>query len=103
MIEELVEATRGINLWAEWARMEVALARGEAYALPEISDWQGGVAITMAHHEWPDLSGLTGEGVSGHVPKPYHAALLVTGAEAGGVEERVAASARALASRFQGH
>ena len=33
-IADLVEASTGVNLWREWARLEVASLRGEAYAPP---------------------------------------------------------------------
>src|SRR5688572_33225325 len=33
-IVEMVEAATGVNLWREWARVEVANARGETYKPP---------------------------------------------------------------------
>ena len=33
-ISDLVETATGINLWREWARLEVAALRGRAYVLP---------------------------------------------------------------------
>ena len=33
-IVALVEASTGLNMWREWARVEVASARGEEYAIP---------------------------------------------------------------------
>jgi len=34
-IADLVEVSTGVNLWREWARLEVANLRGETYAAPE--------------------------------------------------------------------
>ena len=34
-IEQLVESASGINLWAEWAKLEIAYARGGSYIVPE--------------------------------------------------------------------
>jgi biotin carboxylase len=33
-IEDMMKETHGLNLWVEWARLEVAAMRGERYALP---------------------------------------------------------------------
>ncbi|MHB1673395.1 MAG: ATP-grasp domain-containing protein [Acidobacteriaceae bacterium] len=33
-IADMMRETHGLNLWAEWARLEVAAMRGERYALP---------------------------------------------------------------------
>jgi hypothetical protein len=33
-IADMVKETHGLNLWREWARLEVAAMRGEPYALP---------------------------------------------------------------------
>ncbi len=54
-IVEMVQAATGINLWAEWARIEIA--QGEwAYRLPETRSDYGGVIISLARQEWPDTS-----------------------------------------------
>ena len=33
-IADLIEAASGVNMWAEWAKVEVAAARGAGYLLP---------------------------------------------------------------------
>ena len=35
-IADMMKETYDLNLWAEWARLEVAAMRGEQYALPAI-------------------------------------------------------------------
>ncbi|MCK6559003.1 ATP-grasp domain-containing protein [bacterium] len=54
-IVEMVQAATGINLWAEWARIEIAQGE-EEYRLPEIRRDYGGVIISLAKQEWPDTS-----------------------------------------------
>ena len=56
-IEQLVEASSGINLWAEWAKLETAALRGQEYQVPEDKGAYAGVMICLARQEWPDLSG----------------------------------------------
>ena len=43
-IADLVEHSTGVNLWREWARIEVAHLRGEIYRLPQtLNDYAGSV------------------------------------------------------------
>ncbi len=57
-IADLVEASTGINLWREWARIE--LSQGETpYALPERRRDYGGLIVSLAKQEAPDTSAYT--------------------------------------------
>lgn len=56
-IADLVEASTGINLWREWARIE--LLQGEApYRLPERRWDYGGLIMSLARQEVPDTMGF---------------------------------------------
>ncbi len=33
-VADMMQETHGLNLWREWAKLEVAAMRGERYALP---------------------------------------------------------------------
>src|SRR5258706_3176081 len=55
-ISDLVEAATGINLWAEWARIEIATVRNESYQLPKTRQQFGGLLVCLAQQEHPDLS-----------------------------------------------
>src|SRR5262249_1224818 len=54
-IAETVEAATGLNLWAEWARVEIAGEDG-VYELPPHRDDYAGVIISLARQEHPDTS-----------------------------------------------
>ena len=54
-INEMVEAATGINLWREWACIEVAGGDG-SYKLPPVREEYGGVIISLARQEDPDTS-----------------------------------------------
>lgn len=55
---EMVEHATGVNLWSEWAKLE--LCRGTAdYRLPELKRKFGGVVVSLARQEQPDTSGFT--------------------------------------------
>ncbi len=101
MIEELVEATSGLNLWAEWAKLEVAQHR-PPYELPTPEKQYGGLAICMIPWEYVDLTRLGSQpGVQYVQPKPYHLAALVTSDEADEVEAKVLDQARFIEQNVQ--
>jgi hypothetical protein len=51
---EMVEAATGINLWEEWARLEIGAPRH--YSLPTLRQRYSGVVISLTRQEWPDDS-----------------------------------------------
>jgi len=76
-IAELIEASTGVNLWAEWARIEIG--RGEeAYELPEHKDEYAGVILSLARQEHPDTSAYTDPEIVWRLDKRYHAGLIVS-------------------------
>ena len=76
-IEQLVAAATGANLWAEWARIEVAHTRGQPYQAPGDAGGYAGVLICLARHEWPDLSGYQDPEIVYRLNKKHHAGLVV--------------------------
>jgi biotin carboxylase len=75
-IVELIEAARGVNLWAEWAKIEIA--RGERhYELPPLHNDYAGLIVSLARQEYPDTSGYTDEEIVWRMNKRYHAGLIV--------------------------
>jgi len=53
---DLVEASSGINLWKEWAKIELAMVTDDSYQLPEISNSYSGTVLSLAKQETPDTS-----------------------------------------------
>lgn len=75
-IVELVEAATGINLWAEWAKIEIA--RGEqAYHLPPVRQDYAGIIVSLAKQKHPDTSAYNDTEVVWRLKKRYHAGLIV--------------------------
>ena len=58
-IADLIEQATGINMWAEWAKIEVAWARGLAYEPPVPHESYGGLLVSLSRQEWPDYSSFT--------------------------------------------
>jgi hypothetical protein len=57
-ISDMIEAAAGINLWSEWAKLEICRTHGE-YELPPLKERYGGVVISLAPQLHPDTSGFT--------------------------------------------
>lgn len=55
-LADMVEQSAGLNIWYEWARLEVAVASGEKYQLPKTRNDYAGIIVSLARQEWPDDS-----------------------------------------------
>jgi biotin carboxylase len=75
-IAEVVEAATGVNLWREWARLEVAGERGH-YEVPQRRDDYAGIVISLARQEWPDTSPYDDPEIVFRLNKRHHVGLLV--------------------------
>jgi biotin carboxylase len=76
-ISELVETASGINLWREWARIEVAQLRGEPYMLPPIRQDYAGSILCLAQTAEPDTSQFDAPEIVFRMKKHHHAGLIV--------------------------
>lgn len=85
-IAEGVEYATGVNLWREWARIEIANLFGEKYKLPRTHSGYSGIINCLAHQEWPDLSSYNDPEVVWRLSKKYHAGLIIASPDAGRVE-----------------
>ena len=75
-INEMVEAATGINLWREWARIEVAGGDG-SYELPPIREDYAGVILSLARQEEPDTSAYNDPEIFLRIKKHHHAGLVL--------------------------
>jgi hypothetical protein len=76
-IAETLEAASGFNLWREWARSEVAHARGERVGRLEPRRDYGGIALSLARQERPDTAAYDDPEIVFRVDKPHHVGLVV--------------------------
>ena len=75
-INEMVEAATGINLWREWARIEVASGDG-SYELPPVREEYAGVVLSLARQEYPDTSAYNHPEVVLRIKRHHHAGLIL--------------------------
>jgi biotin carboxylase len=86
-IAETIEAATGINLWREWARVEVADATKRTYMVaPKRQDFAG-VIVSLARQEWPDTSGYVDAEIVWRLTKRHHVGLIVASPSRERVEE----------------
>ncbi len=85
-IAELVEAAAGINLWAEWSKIEIGFGIRE-YAIPPIKHDYAGIIISLAKQEWPDLSGYVDKEIVWRMKQKNHAGLIISSPDHKRVEE----------------
>ena len=98
-IVELVEAATGVNLWAEWAKLEVG--RGLArYTLPPLRDDYSGLIVSLARQECPDTSLYDDPEIVWRLNKPSHAGLIVRSHDAARVEQLLDSYARRFTEDF---
>jgi biotin carboxylase len=87
-IVDVVEAATGINLWREWAKIEIAGEYG-TYVPPPSKGAYAGIVLSLARQEEPDLSAYTDPEIVTRVRKRHHAGLIVSAADAARVRELV--------------
>jgi len=89
-IVDLVEAATGINLWREWARIEVARLRGRTYVVPPSHGDYAGILISLARQERPDLSAYDDPEIVWRLDRSNHAGLIVASPDVDRVLELMA-------------
>jgi hypothetical protein len=84
-IADMVEAATGLNLWEEWAAVEIA---GEGqYRLPPLRQEFGGAVVSLARTEHPDTSSFADPEVFLRLDQKHHIGLVVRSPSAARVGE----------------
>lgn len=85
-IAELVEAATGLNLWAEWAKVEMAGGKAP-YAPPAPRGDYAGLLVSLARQEYPDTSQFADPEIVWRMDKEHHVGLIVRSPNAARVQE----------------
>lgn len=85
-IADMVEAATGVNLWSEWAKIEVGGGK-VPYALPAARNEYGGLIVTLAKDERPDTSALDAPEVAFRSTENHHIGLVLRSPNRARVEE----------------
>ena len=98
-IAEAIEAATGLNLWAEWARIEIAGEEG-SYEVPPHRDDYAGVIISLARQECPNTSGYDDPEIVYRLNKLHHAGLVVASTDPLRVEQLLEGYSRRFYADF---
>jgi len=74
-IAEVLEAASGVNLWREWAKLEISDGKGSRIT-PSRKEYAG-IILSLAKQEYPDTSAYVEEEIVHRVKKRHHAGLIV--------------------------
>jgi hypothetical protein len=78
-----------VNLWREWARIE--LTGDEAnYVVPPHRDEFAAIVLTLARQESPDMSAFTDPEIAKTIRKEHHAGLIVRSPDARRIDGLIA-------------
>lgn len=76
-IVEMVEAGTGVNLWAEWAKIEIAYG-SKPYKAPKPKKDYSGIIISLSKQEYPDMSSYNDPEIVWRMNKAQHAGIIVS-------------------------
>jgi len=88
-IVDTIEAGTGINLWREWAKIEVAGEHG-SYGVPPHRDDHAGIVLSLARQETPDMSPYVDPEITTRIRKHHHAGLIVSSPDPQRIEALIA-------------
>ncbi len=94
-ISDVIETATGVNLWREWAKLEVGAGK-TAYELPPPGQNYAGVILSLARQEHPDTWSYNDPEISYRVKKYHHAGFILKSPH----EERIRELLDSYAKRF---
>ena len=96
-ISDVIEAATGLNLWREWARLDVGAGK-QPYELPPVRKDYAGVIVSLAKQEEPDTSAYNDPEIIQRITKYHHAGFILKSPSAQRIQELL----DSYAQRFQG-
>jgi len=95
-IADLIEAATGINLWAEWAKVEIAGGKAPYRVPPDRHDFAG-LLISLSRQERPDTSAYNDPEIVWRMDRDHHVGLILRSPDAPRIEQLI----RDYAQRFR--
>jgi len=97
-IAEVLEAASGLNLWREWARIEVEGTNGAR--LKPFRNEYAGIILSLAKQKYPDTDSYDDPEIVYRVKKSHHAGLIVRSKKLDRVDELLGQYAGRFADDF---
>jgi len=101
-IAELVEAATGLNLWAEWAKVEVAGGQ-RPYAPHDPKQDYAGLLVSLARQERPDISAFTDPEIVWRMDQPHHVGMIVKSSSPQRIQELLGSYVERVQRDFQAY
>ena len=98
-LADMIAAATGINLWREWAKVEIAGGK-KPYSPPEPRNENAGILVSLSKYEHPDTSEFKDPEIVWRMFKNYHIGLVVKSPSAERVEELLTRYAQRIARDF---
>lgn len=76
-LSEMVEASSGLNLWVEWAKLETAVALNQPYHVPPARQDHAGIIVSLARQLHPDHSSFQDPEIVWRLKRDFHIGLIV--------------------------
>ncbi len=86
-ISDLIEYATGINLWAEWAKVELAAGSGFTYNVPTVEQYSAALLVSLARQDWPDTSSFADSELVWRLQKKNHIGFIVRSSHSERVEQ----------------
>jgi biotin carboxylase len=98
-ISNLVETATGINLWREWAHLEVTAGK-MPYQLPQAREDFAGVIVSLARQQEPDTSAYNDPEIIDRIKKYHHAGFVLKSPSPERIEALLASYSQRFAHDF---
>ena len=96
----MLEHATGINLWREWARLELAHLDKQEYELPPTHQDYAGLVVSLARQPWPDTSAYNNPELVWRLQKEHHVGFIVAAPDHGRVQQLIGDYAGRIAQDF---
>jgi hypothetical protein len=96
---EAYQAASGLNIWQEWARIEMSPDDEPYVSIPLRFDY-GGIVVSLAKQEYPDTSSYTDTEIFYRAKKQHHVGLVLRSSSLKRVKELLEEYTRRFAKDF---
>ncbi len=99
-IPDMVEASSGLNLWREWARIENAVLNNTSYEVAKPTGFSAGLIIALAREKNPDCEAFQCEEVLKFLPLDHHIGIVYKSDTHEKIEHRLDEAAELITKDF---
>lgn len=76
-LAEMVEAASEINLWAEWAKIEIAMIEKKNYILPKSANHSAGIVVSLSRYQHPETCEFNEPEIYWRMDKDHHVGFIL--------------------------